>query len=139
MIFKWAWSAQCIGRVHPECGDNFHAYNTTFYPNLLGQWTAGESKVSFSEFYPLRQMECSPHLDLFLCSTLSPACANDELSGKPSVTPFVPRSLHAIYKNSLFPPPHLNRTGKRCTGLRRKGTDCVSEISLERGGTGVNK
>jgi len=81
-IFKWAWSAQCIGRVHPECGESFRAYNSTFYPNLLGQWTADESKTSFSQFYPLRQMECSKHLDLFLCSTLSPACVNDELSGK---------------------------------------------------------
>ena len=77
-----ARSAQCVGGVHPECGSAFSAYNTTFYPNLLGQWTARESDSSFSQFYPLRQMECSPHLDLFLCSTLSPACVNDELAGK---------------------------------------------------------
>jgi hypothetical protein len=82
VLFKYAWSAQCMNEVHPECGEKFFAYNSTFYPNLLGHWTPAESTKSFSKFYPLRQMQCSEHLDLFLCSTLSPACVNEELSGK---------------------------------------------------------
>lgn len=76
-----SFAAQCVQDVHPECGRNFKSYNSTFYPNLLGQWSAKESKESFSHFYSLRKMECSEFLTLFLCSTLSPACVNEDLSG----------------------------------------------------------
>ena len=30
-------------------------------------------------------MECSPLLDMFLCSALSPACVDNDLSGKKSL------------------------------------------------------
>ena len=74
-------AATCSTGVHPACNSNFRAYNSTFYPNLLGQWTENEAQKSFSLFFPVRKSKCSDYLDLFLCSVLSPACVNDELSG----------------------------------------------------------
>ena len=81
LLWQTAWAAQCVNSVHEMCGREFGAYNSTFYPNLLGQWTERESGAAFSHFYPLRRMECSHYLTMFLCSTLSPACVNQELSG----------------------------------------------------------
>jgi len=74
-------AATCSSGVHPACNSNFRAYNSTFYPNLLGQWTENEAQKSFSLFFPVRKSKCSDYLDLFLCSVLSPACVNDNLSG----------------------------------------------------------
>ncbi|CAG5104441.1 Oidioi.mRNA.OKI2018_I69.chr1.g1255.t1.cds [Oikopleura dioica] len=74
-------SARCINSIHAQCGSNFQAYNSTFYPNLLGEWSAEESNESFAKFYPLKMMQCSKYINLFLCSVLSPACVDENLSG----------------------------------------------------------
>ena len=85
LIFLLIYStnaARCVSSVHPQCGSDFLAYNSTFYPNLLGEWTPEESAESFAKFYPLKMMQCSKYINLFLCSVLSPACVDQNMSGK---------------------------------------------------------
>ena len=83
----WLWlidslnCAICQEGVMPICGDEFGAYNRTFLPNLLGDWSANQISYSASIFYPLRAVGCSEYLDLFLCSTLSPACVDSNPEG----------------------------------------------------------
>ena len=67
--------------VLPVCGGNFKAYNSTFLPNLLGQWSASEVAQTAAVLFPLRAVGCSAHLDLFLCSTLSPVCPGSNPEG----------------------------------------------------------
>ena len=78
--------AICREGVAPVCGQEFGAYNRTFLPNLLGQWSHNEISYTASLFYPLRAVGCSEHLDLFLCSVLSPACVDENPVG---VLPFL--------------------------------------------------
>ena len=95
-------AAVCRQGVHPVCGENFNAYNDTFLPNLLGQWSQNEIAYTASMFYPLRAVGCSEHLDLFLCSVLSPACVDDNPEG---VLPFlvpVPPCQSLCHKVSNF-------------------------------------
>ena len=95
-------AAVCRQGVHPVCGENFAAYNDTFLPNLLGQWSQNEIAYTASMFYPLRAVGCSEHLDLFLCSVLSPACVDDNPEG---VLPFlvpVPPCQSLCHKVSNF-------------------------------------
>ena len=79
-------AAVCKSGVFPVCGTEFSAYNTTFLPNLLGQWSSSEIEVTSSLFYPLKAVGCSAYLELFLCSVLSPACVNESPEG---VLPFL--------------------------------------------------
>lgn len=88
-------AALCKAGVFPVCGSSFNSYNSTFLPNLLGQWSLSEIEVTSSIFYPLKAVECSKYLELFLCSVLSPACVNETPEGVlPYLIPIPPcRSL----------------------------------------------
>ena len=79
-------AAICKEGVMSVCGEEFAAYNRTFLPNLLGDWSTNQIAYSAAIFYPLRAIGCSEHLDLFLCSTLSPACVDENPEG---VLPFL--------------------------------------------------
>ena len=88
-------AALCKTGVFPVCGADFKSYNSTFLPNLLGQWSLSEIEVTSSLFYPLKAVKCSKYLELFLCSVLSPACVNESPEGVlPYLIPIPPcRSL----------------------------------------------
>jgi len=49
-------------------------YNTTIMPNLLGHTTQEEAGLEVNQFFPLVKVQCSPHLQLFLCSVYAPVC-----------------------------------------------------------------
>ena len=95
LFLGFSSAAVCKPGVEPVCGSGFNSYNSTFLPNLLGQWSSDEIAVTSSKFYPLRAVKCSKNLDLFLCSVLSPACVNGEPEGVlPYLIPVPPcRSL----------------------------------------------
>ena len=80
-MIDYVGAAICKEGVMPICGEEFAAYNRTFLPNLLGDWSTNQISYSASIFYPLRAVGCSEHLDLFLCSTLSPACVDENPEG----------------------------------------------------------
>ncbi|XP_071487937.1 frizzled-2-like [Diadema antillarum] len=56
----------------PMCMDI--PYNMTFLPNLLGHESQVEAMVAIQQFYPLVKIQCSKHLQLFLCSVHFPVC-----------------------------------------------------------------
>ena len=50
------------------------AYNQTILPNLLGHSTQGQAGMEVHQFFPLVKVQCSPHLQNFLCSVYAPVC-----------------------------------------------------------------
>ncbi|XP_063847406.1 frizzled-1-like [Scylla paramamosain] len=49
-------------------------YNTTIMPNLLNHHTQEEAGMEVHQFFPLVRVQCSPDLQLFLCSVYVPVC-----------------------------------------------------------------
>ncbi|KAM9310794.1 uncharacterized protein KZ484_026610 [Pholidichthys leucotaenia] len=54
-------------------------YNETIMPNMLRHQSQDEARLEIHQFWPLVEVECSPHLKPFLCSLYIPKC----VSGKP--------------------------------------------------------
>jgi len=50
------------------------AYNQTILPNLLGHSKQEQAGMEVHQFYPLVKVQCSPHLQIFLCSVYAPVC-----------------------------------------------------------------
>ncbi|RZC42028.1 frizzled [Asbolus verrucosus] len=49
-------------------------YNTTIMPNLMGHNTQEEAGLEVHQYFPLIKIECSPALQLFLCTVYFPVC-----------------------------------------------------------------
>lgn len=50
-------------------------YNTTRFPNFLGQENEEDAADKIQEFTPLVAVNCAPQLRFFLCSVFAPMCA----------------------------------------------------------------
>ncbi|XP_022101321.1 uncharacterized protein LOC110984961 [Acanthaster planci] len=48
--------------------------NITYLPNIFGHETMAQAVAGYHDFYPFLQVQCSPHLQQFLCSVLFPRC-----------------------------------------------------------------
>ena len=49
-------------------------YNQTIMPNLLGHSKQEQAGMEVHQFFPLVKVQCSPHLQIFLCSVYAPVC-----------------------------------------------------------------
>ncbi|CAK9291814.1 unnamed protein product [Gordionus sp. m RMFG-2023] len=49
-------------------------YNSTIMPNLRGHSSQEEAGLEVNQFFPLVKVQCSPDLNLFLCSVYVPVC-----------------------------------------------------------------
>ena len=52
----------------------FLQYNQTIMPNLLGHAKQEEAGMEVHQFFPLVKVQCSKHLQFFLCSVYAPVC-----------------------------------------------------------------
>ncbi len=50
------------------------AYNDTIFPNLMGNGNQEEAGKDMSNYVPLIKINCSPDIQLFLCSLYAPVC-----------------------------------------------------------------
>lgn len=50
-------------------------YNTTSFPNFLGQENQEDAAAKIQEFSPLVAVNCAPQLRFFLCSVFAPMCS----------------------------------------------------------------
>lgn len=50
-------------------------YNTTGFPNFLGQENQEDAAAKIHEFTPLVAVNCAPQLRFFLCSVFAPMCS----------------------------------------------------------------
>lgn len=50
-------------------------YNTTSFPNFLGQENEEDAEMKIQEFAPLVAVNCAPQLRFFLCSVFAPMCS----------------------------------------------------------------
>jgi len=64
---------KCEPLTIPLCANI--AYNQTIFPNLLGHSTQEQAGAEVHQFYPLVKVQCSPHLQAFLCSVYAPVCS----------------------------------------------------------------
>ncbi|RVE63077.1 hypothetical protein OJAV_G00163270 [Oryzias javanicus] len=58
----------------PLCADL--PYTETIMPNILGHKTQDDARLAVHQFYPLVEVQCSPHLKPFLCSVYTPKCVS---------------------------------------------------------------
>lgn len=49
-------------------------YNQTIMPNLLGHSKQEQAGMEVHQFFPLVKVQCSKHLQIFLCSVYAPVC-----------------------------------------------------------------
>jgi len=49
-------------------------YNQTIVPNLLGHTKQEAAGMEVHQFFPLVKVQCSPHLQIFLCAVYAPVC-----------------------------------------------------------------
>jgi frizzled protein 1/7 len=63
---------KCKQITEPLCIDI--PYNKTIMPNKLGHSTQEEAGLEVQQYFPLINIECSPDLQLFLCSVYFPVC-----------------------------------------------------------------
>ena len=49
-------------------------YNQTIVPNLLGHSKQEQAGMEVHQFFPLVKVQCSPHLQIFLCAVYAPVC-----------------------------------------------------------------
>lgn len=49
-------------------------YNLTYMPNQFNHETQEEAGLEVHQFWPLVEIQCSPHLRFFLCSMYAPIC-----------------------------------------------------------------
>lgn len=67
-----AGHGKCENITIPMCTNI--AYNQTILPNLLGHSKQEEAGMEIHQFYPLVKVQCSPHLQIFLCLVYAPVC-----------------------------------------------------------------
>ncbi|OQV23182.1 Frizzled-7 [Hypsibius exemplaris] len=68
---------RCIPITIPLCQDI--QYNRTIAgPNIMGQSTQADAALEAQQFYPLVKINCSPHLQFFLCTAYAPICSDLE-------------------------------------------------------------
>lgn len=65
--------SKCQKITIPLCANI--GYNTTRFPNFLGQETQEDAAAKIHEFTPLVAVNCAPQLRFFLCSVFAPMCA----------------------------------------------------------------
>lgn len=65
--------AKCQKITIPLCANI--GYNTTRFPNFLGQENEEDAAAKIHEFTPLVAVNCAPQLRFFLCSVFAPMCA----------------------------------------------------------------
>ncbi|KAJ6216765.1 hypothetical protein RDWZM_007922 [Blomia tropicalis] len=63
---------QCEPIVIPLCEGI--QYNTTMMPNLLGHLKQEQAGLELHQYMPLVKIQCSPNLQIFLCSIFVPLC-----------------------------------------------------------------
>jgi len=63
---------KCEPITIPLCGNI--TYNMTILPNLLGHTKQEQAGMEVHQFFPLVKVQCSPHLQIFLCSVYAPVC-----------------------------------------------------------------
>ena len=49
-------------------------YNMTIVPNLLGHTKQEQAGMEVHQFFPLVKVQCSAHLQMFLCAVYAPVC-----------------------------------------------------------------
>ncbi|XP_029535461.1 atrial natriuretic peptide-converting enzyme-like isoform X1 [Oncorhynchus nerka] len=64
----------CEPIILPLCKDL--PYKDTVMPNLLNHSTQEVAGLELYQFYPLVKVQCSPHLQAFLCSVYTPECVS---------------------------------------------------------------
>lgn len=65
-------NGKCVPVGIPLCQDL--PYNMSIMPNILGHHTQEEAGLEVHQFFPLVKVNCSPHLQVFLCSVYAPVC-----------------------------------------------------------------
>ena len=65
--------SKCQKITIPLCANI--GYNTTRFPNFLGQENEEDAASKIQEFTPLVAVNCAPQLRFFLCSVFAPMCA----------------------------------------------------------------
>lgn len=63
---------KCVPITIPLC-DKLQ-YNTTMMPNLLGHQTQEDAGLEVAQYTPLVKKQCSPDLQIFLCTLYAPVC-----------------------------------------------------------------
>ena len=63
---------QCEHITIPMCRGI--GYNLTYMPNQFNHETQEEAGLEVHQFWPLVEIQCSPHLRFFLCSMYAPIC-----------------------------------------------------------------
>lgn len=63
---------RCEPITIPMCMDI--QYNQTILPNILGHAKQDIAGIEVHQYYPLVKINCSPHLQIFLCSIFVPVC-----------------------------------------------------------------
>ncbi|XP_046908626.2 frizzled-7-B [Dermatophagoides farinae] len=71
----------CEPIIIPMCKDI--KYNQTMFPNILGHINQESAKDEVHQYLPLVKINCSPHLQIFLCSIYVPVCNVLETPLKP--------------------------------------------------------
>jgi len=68
------WAPACVGGDGPRRCQKITVpmclgvgYNLTYMPNVFSHETQDEAGLEVHQFWPLVEIECSPHLRLFLC------------------------------------------------------------------------
>ena len=61
---------RCETITIPICKDI--PYNTTMFPNLMGNYEQDEAAKQIHQYQPLIKIKCSPDIQLFLCSMYAP-------------------------------------------------------------------
>ena len=59
----------------PMCKDI--PYNSTIFPNLMGNNNQVEAAESITQYNPLMKIKCSDDIQLFLCSMYAPLCTKN--------------------------------------------------------------
>ena len=72
---------RCEPITIPMCMDI--QYNQTILPNILGHINQDSAKDEVHQYLPLVKVNCSPHLQIFLCSIYVPVCNVLETPLKP--------------------------------------------------------
>lgn len=65
-------NSRCEPIIIPMCKDI--PYNDTRFPNLMGNNNQDEAATDIHNYHPLVKIQCSPDIQLFLCSMFAPLC-----------------------------------------------------------------
>ena len=111
-------------------------YNETIMPNLLGHSKQEQAGMEVHQFFPLVKVQCSDHLQIFLCAVYAPVCTilEDPLPPCRSLCLAAQDGCEELMNKFGFQwPPNLN-----CDNFPSPSPDqlCVGE---DRGGEGVTR